>query len=342
MNKAKISILFFSLGGVFALSVSSILSAHSVIDKANEQGMLIMVGQKHAQKGYYLVINDGTGIYMGAGVTTYNKNEYKVKTAFSNGAQSIRIENEYGTILSSTDFSLLFPGEYTVCYSSDGAYENGPSDSTYLYYDLFFRNTKSWSNVYGYSWKRGNGSDESYNAWPGVALSEGEDSLYVFPVNAFATHIIFNDGGYRKTSDIELDGVNAGASCYKIKDKDYRTITLNFGDIAWGEANAKIGLWAFNAKDKSDTFYTLSSFGDGSYSAKIDPSFPNLLFTRLDPNSSATDGQTSFPDSVWNKTSDLSLNDSDDLDYIWTLSDWNAVSSTSGTPTSTIFDAEQE
>lgn len=301
-----------------------------------------MVGQKYAQKGYYLVINDGTGIDMGTPVTTYDKTEYKVKTTFSSGAQSIRIENEYGTNLSSAIFSLLFPGEYTFCYSPNGTYENGPSDSTYLYYDLLFRNTKSWSNVYGYSWKKANGSDESFNTWPGVALSESEDSLYTFPVNAFATHIIFNDGEYRKTSDIELDGIHAGTSCYQIKDKDYRTVTLKFGSVSWGDANAKFGLWAFNAKEKSDTFYMLSSSGEGAYSAKIDPSSPSLLFTRLDPNSSATDGQTSYPDSVWNKTGDLSLNDSDDLDYIWTLSDWNAVSSASGTPTLTIFDVDNE
>lgn len=82
--------------------------------------------------------------------------------------------------------------------------------------NIFFKNTKNWSNVNIYFWST---IDPKMTEWPGEEMNHLGNDIYGFTIPNGAEYVIFTDGS-SQTDDITLDGLNKVYLNGKWVDKD--------------------------------------------------------------------------------------------------------------------------
>lgn len=165
---------------------------------------------------YYISINgENTKLVKNTG----NVNEYMITgVALQKGDKVTIVDsdgNSYNTIKNSglgdfTTWEAPYAGSYDFYFDYVNSYTFVaiPADPEAGIIDVYFHNTKGWSNVYYYTW----GSSGSLATWPGTKI-DGEVASGYYKVSidlSKYTSIIFNNGNGTQTADLSLVGCKSG------------------------------------------------------------------------------------------------------------------------------------
>ena len=90
-----------------------------------------------------------------------------------------------------------------MIYDNGNWSEYGSGTITPAIYNIYYKNTSNWSNVYAYYWSD---SNTKMTTWPGVQMTNVGNGTYKIEVPSDAKYIIFNNGNGSQTVDITLNG----------------------------------------------------------------------------------------------------------------------------------------
>ncbi len=168
--------------------------------------------------------------------------------------------------------------------------------------NIFFQNTKNWSNVYAYYWSDDN---TKMTTWPGVQMSSTENNVYGTKIPADAKYIIFSNGGDSKTEDLTLSGLNklynngTWTNYGTQTDPDepttsyiYYKNTNNWNDVYayyWSDSSTKLSTWpgvkmtsvgngVFRLEVPADATYIIFNNGNGSQTGDLTINGMNKIY----------------------------------------------------------------
>ena len=168
--------------------------------------------------------------------------------------------------------------------------------------NIFFQNTKNWSNVYAYYWSDDN---TKMTTWPGVQMSSTENNVYGTKIPADAKYIIFSNGGDSKTEDLTLSGLNklynngTWTNYGTQTDPDepttsyiYYKNTNNWNDVYayyWSDSSTKLSTWpgvkmtsvgngVYRLEVSADATYIIFNNGNGSQTGDLTINGMNKIY----------------------------------------------------------------
>ena len=233
---------------------------------------------------YWSNSNKNMTTWPGVPMTSIGNNEYSVE--IPKDATNIIFSNQGS---SKTD-DLNLPG-MDMIYDNGSWSEYGGGHIVPAIYNIYYKNTNNWSNVYAYYWSD---SNTKMTTWPGDKMSSVKDNLYGLYIPKDAKYIIFSDGNGTKTDDLTLAGLNkvynnGSWSNYgddviiPVDNNVYYKNTNNWSNVYayyWSDSNTKMTTWpgvqmtsagngTYKIEVPSDAKYIIFNNGNGSQTGDI-------------------------------------------------------------------------
>ena len=173
---------------------------------------------------------------------------------------------------------------------------------------VYFHNTAGWENVYIYAFTEGTPATEYTGVWPGeeMTLVDGTTDLYYAVVSAKAKSVIFNNNAGVQTANLhapttEENKYTFGANVWTHVDAEVELPEVEYLYLIpnenWPLSDAWFAAYFFG---NGDTWVKMESIGDGIYRCVKPETYPNVIFCRMNPASTALSW-----DSKWDQTTDL-------------------------------------
>ena len=168
-------------------------------------------------------------------------------------------------------------------------------------YNIYYKNTGNWSNVYAYYWSDAN---TGMTTWPGKQMTKLSDGTYGIKVPTDAKYIIFNNGSNTQTKDITISGFekvynNGSWSNYATEEETtaagnylYFKNSNNWSNVYayyWSNSNTKMTTWpgkqmtnmgsgVYRIEVPSDAKYIIFNNGNGSQTSDLTISGMNKIY----------------------------------------------------------------
>lgn len=287
------------------------------------------------------VPTNGNNLYSNSKWTTYSRTIYFDNTttnwdevnayAFTDGEDGALIGQWPGTAMVNNGkgiYSIQIPDGASKIIFNDGTNQTAdlviPVDGSNLFdgsawwkYDdkaqrdysfIFFDNTATqWASVNAYAY---NSDGALIGGWPGAAMTDNGNNIYMIRVPNGATEIIFNDGT-NQTADLVIptDGNNLfNGETWRRYDstiaQKYRMVFFDNNSVKWNQiyayafdaCGALIGNWPGTA---------MTANGDGTYCIQVPAVATEIIFTNGSSQTSdlkiPTDGNNLFNGAQWLK-----------------------------------------
>ena len=186
----------------------------------------------------------------------------------------------------------------------------------------------AWEKVNAYAWDAN--ENQLLGAWPGKALTKGEDGWYAVEIAAGA-NIIFNNG---EVQTVNIEGVKADI-CYELgalKDDKYTVVENAKCELApivepetreialvpriWDADGAKFAVWSW--AENLEGAWSAFMVGKDTVRTQIPAKATKVLFARIN----GSIGEPAWGENdvnVWNRTEDLELSETT---LVYTIIDW--------------------
>ena len=200
---------------------------------------------------------------------------------------------------------------------------------------IYFAVSTNWQEANArfaaYTWS--DGSDGTF-----TSMTKVTDSIYSAEIANSKANIIFTrmnpattdnnwDNKWNQTADLtipadkncfninagEWDGANGTWSTYDVNPTESTTTTTQpittpvtdstiffAPSTSWTQDNARFSMYMWN--NSGDNFVSMTKNADGVYTAELPDGYTNVIFVRMNPNTSANDWND-----AWNQTADLTV-----------------------------------
>ena len=234
---------------------------------------------------YWSDSNKNMTTWPGVPMTSIGNNEYSVE--IPKDATNIIFSNQGS---SKTD-DLNLPG-MDMIYNNGSWTKYGSDPIKPSIYNIYYKNTSNWSNVYAYYWSD---SNTKMTTWPGVQMTSVGDNSYGTSIPEDAKYIIFNNGSGTKTDDLTLAGLNKIYNNGSWSDYGNGTITPIDKNIYYKNTNNWNSVYAYYWSDSNTKMTTwpgvqMTSAGNGTYKIEIPSDAKYIIFNN--GNGSQTDDIT--------------------------------------------------
>ena len=105
-----------------------------------------------------------------------------------------------------------------------GKMENGTVNTSTIYFN---NSATAWNKVYVYAW---NGEASYTGAWPGVAMTSVDGTVYSYDLPADAKNLIFNNGADLQTCDLTMPSASSGLNLYHSATATWKTYSADSAD----------------------------------------------------------------------------------------------------------------